>query len=57
MAAPMRRLAAAWAKANKRTPVDMLIVHQPRRGGDGPSAVAPGARAISWLRLAETLAA
>lgn len=56
MAAPMRRVAAAWAKANKPTPVDMLIVHQPRRGGDGPSGVAPGVRAIPWRGLAEVLA-
>lgn len=51
MAAPMQRLVTAWTKSRKRAAIDMLIVHQPRRGPETPSSVAPGVRAIPWTRV------
>jgi predicted AAA+ superfamily ATPase len=57
MAAPMQRLASAWRKVKKRNPIEMLLVHNPRRSSETSSAVSPGVRAVPWPRLAETLGA
>lgn len=53
MTAPMRRLSEAIS--NRRTPatrVESILVHQPRAGGDGISAIAPGVRAVGWRDFA-----
>jgi hypothetical protein len=49
MAAPMRRLAAAWNdSATARGPVDMVLIHQPSRSTAPGTALAPGVKALPW---------
>lgn len=49
MAAPMRRLAAAFDKRpGARRPVDMQLVYWPPRWPERSRAVAPGVQALSW---------
>lgn len=47
MAAPLLRLAKAFAARRKRHTTDLLIVHEARPGGVAGSA-APGVRAVHW---------
>jgi predicted AAA+ superfamily ATPase len=57
MTVPMQRLAAAWRKHEQRGRIDMLLVHQPRRGPERSAVVSPGVEAISWPQLAKTIKA
>ncbi len=55
MARPMLRLAEAFRKKpRERSPVEMIVVHQPVRGGVTSSrALTPGARAMPWREFVE----
>jgi hypothetical protein len=56
MAAPMRRLAAAWKDSTTaRGPVEMFLVHQPSRSPLSTQAVAPGVRAMPWREFLHQL--
>ncbi len=49
MAAPMRRLAAAFGRRpGARFPVGMQLVYRPPRWPERSRAVAPGVQALSW---------
>jgi predicted AAA+ superfamily ATPase len=49
MTGPMRRLAEAMKKKRqRRTAIEMLLVHQPPRTPVGTQAIAPGVRALPW---------
>jgi predicted AAA+ superfamily ATPase len=50
MAAPLQRLAAAFAKKGKEG-VSALLVHERPSGGVRTDAVAPGVRAVDWREL------
>lgn len=53
MALPMQRLAASWRTHTRPTgTIEMLLVHQPRRGGAPAHALAPGVRALPWREFA-----
>jgi uncharacterized protein len=56
MAAPMQRLAQAWA-AQRRTkpPVEMLLVHRRAKEAARTSALAPDVRAVPWRDFAADL--
>jgi predicted AAA+ superfamily ATPase len=50
MAAPLQRLAAAFAKKGKEG-VSALLVHERPSGGVRTDAVAPGVRAVDWREI------
>lgn len=50
MAAPLRKLADAFAKAGKGT-TEALIVHEAPAGGGQVATVAPGVRAVDWRAI------
>jgi hypothetical protein len=55
MTVPMQRLAAAWRTHEQRGRIDMLLVHQPRRGPEPSAVVSPGVEAIPWPQVAKTI--
>jgi predicted AAA+ superfamily ATPase len=56
MAAPMLRLRDAVAKRRgEKTPVSMVLVHQPPGVAGGTHAVMPGVRALAWPEFIERL--
>ena len=55
MTAPLRQLGAAMEKKHPRTPVDMVLVHQPPTAGASTRAVAPGVQALPWQEFVATL--
>jgi len=48
MTRPMQRLVSAWKQQRRRGPVEMVLVHQPRRAPQTSTAIAPGVQALAW---------
>lgn len=52
MAAPLRRLAEAMARAKSHRPsVSLTVVHQPAKDAPASTALAPGVRAVPWRQF------